>query len=175
MISTRANNFFRHNCQHLIAALFHQGCQPSATSCTTSAARNRTQTWRSRSPCAAGHFTMAPTCSSPACSSPAWPCWSSCSPLTPGRRFHWVRPQDTHHTDTWWQSHKKRKVKEKYDIPLGFLHWRLQMLTASWFLAYCSMLMLALNLEITFCYGVSLISGWIIASVETVKVLSPGP
>lgn len=114
----RANWCLRHYYQHLMTALLHQECRPSATSCTTSAARSRTRTWRSRSPCAAGHFTTAPTCSSPACSSPAWPCWSSCSPPTPGRRFHWVRPQDTHalthnDSDSWWQSHEKKWKKQK--------------------------------------------------------------
>lgn len=93
----------RNQYQHLIAALLQQECPPSATSCTTSAARSHTRTWRSRSLCAAGHFTMAPTCSSPACSSPAWPCWSSCSPPTPERRFHWVRPVGQTQSDTQGQ------------------------------------------------------------------------
>lgn len=112
----RANWCLKHYYQHLITALLHQECRPSATSCTTSAARSRTRTWRSRSPCAAGHFTTAPTCSSPACSSPAWPCWSSCSPPTPGRRFHWVRPQDTHtlwHTTTVIHDGNRTKKNEK--------------------------------------------------------------
>lgn len=74
----------------------HQVCRLSVMSCTTTAVRSPTLMWRSRSPCAAGHFITASTCSSPACSSLVWPCWSFCFLLTLERRFHWVQLQDTH-------------------------------------------------------------------------------
>lgn len=72
----------------------HQVYRLSGMNCTMTAVRSPILTWRSRSPCAAGLFTMASTCSSPVFSSLVWPCWSFCSLLTLERRFHWVERQN---------------------------------------------------------------------------------